>query len=155
DLGTGTAQIPIELCRQCPGARVRAVDAAANMLSFARQNVVRAGLAERIVLERVDAKRLPYPDHGCAAIVSNSIIHHIPHPLEVLTEVARIAAPGGMIFFRDLLRPADDATVRQLVETYAADATPRQRELFEASLRAALTVDEVRALVGRLGFDGK
>ena len=51
-----------------------------------------------------------------------------------------------MIFIRDLLRPADDATVEQLVATYAAGANEHQRQLFDQSLRAALDLDEARAL---------
>src|SRR5262245_58017790 len=39
DLGAGTAQIPIELCRRLPDVRVVAVDAAASMLAVAEQNV--------------------------------------------------------------------------------------------------------------------
>lgn len=151
DLGTGTAQIPIELCRQEPSARVVAVDSAANMLNVARQNVQNAGLADRIRLQWVDAKRLPYRSGRFANVISNSIVHHVPDPREALDEVWRVAAPGGLVFFRDLFRPADDRTVRHLVETYAAGANRHQQQMFEDSLRAALTVEEVRRLVAELG----
>src|SRR5919199_708131 len=50
DVGTGTAQIPLELCRQVPGVRVVGVDLATAMLDVGRQNVTRAGLAGRIEL---------------------------------------------------------------------------------------------------------
>src|SRR5437867_3719734 len=59
DVGTGTAQIPIELCRQNAAVNVVAVDLAEHMLRVAKENVERAGLANRIRLERVDAKRPP------------------------------------------------------------------------------------------------
>ena len=150
DLGTGTAQIPIELCRQEPSACVVAVDSAANMLNVARQNVQNAGLAGRIRLQRVDAKRLPYRTGRFANVISNSIVHHVPDPREVLDEAWRVAAPGGLVFFRDLFRPADDRTVRHLVETYAAGANRHQQQMFEDSLRAALTVEEIRPLVAHL-----
>src|SRR5262245_38778477 len=39
DLGTGTAQIPIELCRRVDWIEAIAVDAAANMLDLARRNI--------------------------------------------------------------------------------------------------------------------
>src|SRR5439155_11509082 len=35
DVGTGTAQIPLELCRQSPTARVTAIDVACEMLAVA------------------------------------------------------------------------------------------------------------------------
>src|SRR5918999_766324 len=62
DLGTGTALIPIELCRRTEDVRVMAVDAAVSMLELARFNLEVAGLTERIQLAHVDAKQLPYPD---------------------------------------------------------------------------------------------
>ena len=151
DLGTGTAQIPVELCRQQPDARVLAVDSAENMLDVARQNVRQAGLAGRIRLKRVDAKRLPYPDGQFTNVISNSIVHHLPDPREVLAEAWRVVAPGGLVFFRDLLRPESDGTVRRLVETYTAGANRHQQQMFEDSLRAALTVEEIGRLVAELG----
>jgi ubiquinone/menaquinone biosynthesis C-methylase UbiE len=153
DLGTGTAQIPIELCRQAPEAQIVAVDLAEHMLTVARANVRRAGLDGHIRLERCDAKRLAYADDTFAAVMSNSIVHHIPEPGLVLAEMVRVVGPGAVLFVRDLLRPVDDGQVRQLVAAYAGDANAHQRQMFEDSLRAALTVAEVRALVAGLGLD--
>ncbi|MEX0679399.1 MAG: class I SAM-dependent methyltransferase [Pirellulales bacterium] len=154
DLGTGTARIPIELCAQSPEARVVAIDLAEEMLRLAAANVARAGLSRRIRFERQDAKRLPFDDGRFAAVMSNSIVHHIPEPAAVLAESLRVLRkPGGLIFIRDLARPYDDAQVQNLVDTYAADSNAQQRRLFEDSLRAALSMDEIRALVAGLGFD--
>src|SRR5260221_11576725 len=55
DVGTGTAQIPIEFCRQSPTGNVDAVDAALYMLAVALKNVRQAGLEQRIALRIVDA----------------------------------------------------------------------------------------------------
>jgi ubiquinone/menaquinone biosynthesis C-methylase UbiE len=154
DLGTGTAQIPIELCRQCPTLRVLAIDLSAEMLKLAARNVAAAGLSERIRLQQVDAKRLPFADGQFAAVMSNSIVHHIPDPRGTLADAVRVLhRPRGLLFIRDLARPRDDAEVQQLVATYAADANDHQRQLFDDSLRAALSVAEIRALVQQLGFD--
>ncbi len=153
DVGTGTAQIPIELCRNAAGVRVVAVDAACHMIELARANVLRAGLAERIHLDVCDAKQLPFADGSFDAVLSNSIVHHIPRPETVLAEMARVARPGGRIFVRDLARPCDDAALRRLVEQYAAGANDHQRQMFADSLHAALTLGEVRDLVATLGHD--
>jgi ubiquinone/menaquinone biosynthesis C-methylase UbiE len=153
DVGTGTGQIPLELCRKHPGVQVMAIDLAEHMLSRGRINVERAGLAGRIRLEKVDAKRMPYADHSFAAVMSNSIVHHIPEPDKVLAEMVRVLQPGGVIFVRDLLRPATDQEVHHLVELYAGDANAHQRTMFDASLRAALTLTEIQMLVAGLTFD--
>ena len=153
DLGTGTAQIPIELCLQNPRASVVAIDLAEPMLRLAAENVARRGLSARIALEQVDAKGLPFADGQFAAVMSNSIVHHIPEPRTALAEAVRVLRkPGGLIFVRDLARPVDDDQVRQLVETYAAGCNDHQRQLFDASLRAALSVEEIRALVDAAGL---
>lgn len=153
DLGTGTAQIPILLCQQWADCRVMAVDAAVSMLDLARYNLEIANLTHRIQLAQADAKQLPFREAMFDVVMSNSIIHHIPQPLAVLREAVRVTRPGGVLFFRDLLRPQTREELEHLVQTYAADANPHQRQMFANSLRAALSLDEVRELVQNLGFN--
>jgi ubiquinone/menaquinone biosynthesis C-methylase UbiE len=153
DVGAGTAQIPIELCRRHSSAEVAAIDLAEHMLQVGRDNVRRAGLDNRIRLERKDAKKMSYADGAFGAVISNSIVHHIPEPAAVFAEMTRVAAPGGLLFVRDLLRPADADTLQDLVNVYAAGANDHQRKMYAASLHAALTLDEVRGYLAALGFD--
>src|SRR6516225_5919828 len=152
DVGTGTAQIPIELCRQAPTAQVVGIDLAAHMLRVGQDNIARAGLVERIRLQQCDAKHTPFAGGEFAAVISNSIVHHIPEPVDVLAEMVRLVRPGGLLFVRDLLRPADEATLTHLVAAYAGDANAHQQQMFSDSLRAALTLGEIRDLVATLGF---
>ena len=84
--------------------------------------------------------------------MSNSLIHHLPDPPQALVELVRIVSRGGMLFVRDLFRPASPAVIDQLVDTYAAGATTHQRQLLADSLRAALTLDEVREAIRGLSF---
>jgi ubiquinone/menaquinone biosynthesis C-methylase UbiE len=161
DVGTGTARIPILLCVRLPGAAVTATDLSDAMLAVARANVDRAGLGARITLAKADAKALRFGDGAFDAVVSNTILHHIPDPEPALREMWRVIAAGGALFVRDLARPSSDAEVATLVENYGgapATADPadvashaRQRALFEASLRAALTVPEIAAMLERIG----
>ena len=153
DVGTGTAQIPIELCQQAPQAQVLAIDMASEMLKVAEENVRRAGLEGRLRLEIADAKGPRYANRSFGAVISNSIVHHIPEPKQVLSEMLRVVRPGGTVFVRDLLRPADKAAVAHLVATYAGDATLHQQQMFGDSLRAALTLAEIRQLVTHLGCE--
>jgi ubiquinone/menaquinone biosynthesis C-methylase UbiE len=152
DLGTGTAQIPIELCRHAKNIHVTAADAARHMLDLANHNVDRAGLQNQITLELADAKKLTFDDATFDGVISNSIIHHIPDPLVCLQEAARVTRLGGLLYFRDLLRPADQAELEKLVNLYGPGAgvsseADHQRTMFAESLHAALTLDEIRKLV--------
>ena len=152
DLGVGTAQIPIEICTLCADCHLLGVDLAENMLQLGRRRVAAEGLGDRILLELQDAKRLPYANHRFDAVISNSIVHHVPEPERVFAEAIRVVTGNGLLFFRDLLRPADEPTLRQLVATYAGGEPAHARQMFEGSLWAALTVDEVRAIVVGLRF---
>lgn len=152
DVGTGTAQIPIELCRQSPTIRLTAVDLADEMLAIAGRNVKAAGLAGRIALEKVNGRELPYANNQFGSVVSNSIIHHIPNPIDCFREIVRVCRAGGSLFVRDLLRPDSMAELERLVNLHAAGANNHQRMLFANSLHAALTLDEVQSLVQELGF---
>lgn len=160
DVGTGSALIPIELCARTTHLAVVAIDLSDGMLALAKRNVDRAGLDGRISLTKVDAK-------GTSALgtfdatVSNSIVHHIPSPSDALSEMWARTKPGGVLFVRDLFRPATDEALRALVLRYrgtppeeaaARACFDRQEESFRASLAAALTVDEVRAIVAPLGI---
>ncbi len=152
DMGTGPARIPVALCQADPLARVLAIDLADHMLKVAHANIQAAGLSRRIRLVRGDAKHLAQPDGAFEGVVSNTLIHHIPHPGPALAEMARLVAPGGTLLVRDLARPTDLATLTELVKTYAGAESPAAQALFHASLHAALTIDEVRSLLNGLGL---
>lgn len=153
DLGTGTALIPVELCKQHPDCRVMAVDMAVSMLDLAIYNVEGAGLADRIKLNQADAKRLGFRDQMFDVVISNSIIHHIPEPLECLREMQRVTRVGGILFVRDLMRPQNGEMLAQLVQTYTGEETEYSQKLFADSLHAALSLGEIREMVRQLGFD--
>jgi SAM-dependent methyltransferase len=129
DVGTGTALIPIELCRRGDQWRVVAVDLARSMLDVGGKNVAEAGLAHAIELKLVDAKRLPFNDGAFPVVMSNSIIHHIPHPADCLAEMIRVvASQGGLLFVRDLLRPDTESHLKHLVQAYAGDSDAHQQK---------------------------
>ena len=152
DMGTGTALIPIELCQKHEDCRVMAIDMAVNMLDLARYNIELEGLIDRITLAQVDAKEMPYQDSMFNTVMSNSIIHHIPEPIECVREVVRVTATGGIIFFRDLLRPDTDEAVKQIVQQYTGQENEHSQQMFDDSLRAARSVEEVRAIATEFGF---
>ena len=152
DLGTGTALIPVALCERVEECRVMACDMSASMLDLAVYNLAVTAAAERIQLDQADAKQLNYEDDEFDIVISNSIVHHIPEPLVALREAVRVVKPGGLLFFRDLMRPESSNEVDDLVATYAAEANKHQRQMFDDSLRAALTLEEMRELVITLGF---
>lgn len=152
DLGTGPAHIPLLVCARDGAAHVTALDLAHHMLRVARRNVEAAGMAARVELVHGDAKDLGLPDGAFDVVYSNTILHHIPDPRPFLREAARVLRPGGVLLIRDLFRPVDAARLEALVREHAAECTPDQRALFAASLHAAFTPEELRALCDECGL---
>lgn len=153
DLGTGNARIPLELCRRVANCRVMAADKSRAMLELARYVIEIAGRRDRIQLDYCDAKQMLYKNGMFDLVMCNGTLHHFADPTVVLSESWRVTAPGGGMFFRDLLRPDDGTALESLVTTYAGEATLHQQKLFRDSLRASLTIAELREYVSDMGLD--
>ncbi|MEO8269417.1 MAG: class I SAM-dependent methyltransferase, partial [Aureliella sp.] len=152
DVGTGTALIPIELCRRFRLCRIVAMDAASSMLELAKLNIAINQCELRIQVHRGDAKQLEFADDLFDGVMANSWHHHLPDPAVGLSQQWRVCKPSGWLFCRDLLRPDDDAEVERLVCTHAEGETPSNQQLLRQSLHAALTLDEVRQIAEPLGI---
>ncbi len=166
DAGTGTALIPLELAGRGLAVDITAADLAEEMLVVARRNLVAAGFQQTadsdpwqragsvIRLLKADCKQLSDETVSFDAVISNSIVHHIPEPRAVLRECWRVLRSGGLLFVRDLLRPDNLATLDRLVIAHAGQANPHARQMFRDSLHAALTVEEVKLLLQSLQITG-
>jgi ubiquinone/menaquinone biosynthesis C-methylase UbiE len=154
DLGTGPGHIPLLVCETIPGARVVGVDLAHHMLAIAGRRRAGSPHAARLAFRHADVKNLPFEDHSFDAVFSNTIMHHLADPRPFLREAARVVRPGGVLLIRDLFRPPDVSTLERLVAEHAAGATPPQQQMLRASLIAALTPDELRALATELELGG-
>lgn len=152
DVGTGTARIPILMCQHQPQYLITGIDLAQSMLIIGQRNVAEAGLTQRIRLEQVDSKKMPYPDLEFDMLISNSLAHHLPDPLSFFVEIKRLVRPGGAILIRDLIRPENDIIVNNLVAQIGGNYDAHQQQLFHDSLKAALTLAEVQELIDRVGL---
>lgn len=151
DLGCGPADICIRTARALPEWAIEGVDAGPNMLDFARDEIERAGLTDRVSLTLA---RLPDPLGGRLydCVISNSLLHHLPVPAILWTSISRLARPGAWIQVMDLERPNSPADADALVGRYAAGEPEVLRDDFRNSLHAAWRVDEVRDQLREAGL---
>ena len=153
DVGCGPAQIPVKILRRLPNTWFVALDRFPNMLACARQKAVRAGVSERLSLVRSDGQRLPFPDHAFSVVICNSVLHHVREPVEFLREIIRVAARGGAVLVRDLRRPSRPFLSWHLWRHGRRYSGPMRR-LFNASVRAAYTVEELEEMLSLAGANG-
>ncbi|MCA9645444.1 MAG: class I SAM-dependent methyltransferase [Myxococcales bacterium] len=154
DLGCGSADIPVRLARAFAAWKIDAVDGAEAMLAHGRRLVDREGLGSRISLTRALLPDLPLPAHAYDLVISNSLLHHLHEPRVMWQSVRRLAKPTAYVIVMDLFRPDSETEVKHLVDTYAGDAPDVLKRDFEASLRAAFTVEEVKQQLAAAALGG-
>jgi ubiquinone/menaquinone biosynthesis C-methylase UbiE len=152
DIGCGPGHIPLQLVTECPNVDVVALDLSKNMLLVALKHQEECENGEQVEFVLADAKGIGAEDDFFDSVFSNSILHHIPEPIDFLSEAWRVLKPGGMLLIRDLFRPDNEQRARELVEMYAGEETQHAQDLFYASLCAALRPDELDALVKKIGI---
>lgn len=145
DLGCGPADVPVRLARAASAAHITAVDGSEEMLSLARQAVRAARLTECITLHHGRVPGLPLPEHSFDAVLSKDMLHHLPDPQALWSEVRRLGRPGAAVCVMDLVRPSSPLEAREIVERVSSREHRLLKEDFYNSLCAAFTVEEVRA----------
>ena len=151
DLGCGPADIPIRLARSCAGFNIVGVDASAPMINLAQEAIHEAKCSERI---RISCQRIQdvVLEERADAIVSNSLVHHVPNPFQFWYALKQLAKPGAPVLVMDLLRPESTEEAQVLVDRYAADEPEQLRLDFYNSLLAAFSEDEVAAHIAEMNL---
>ncbi len=151
DWGGGQGELAAAFAKAYPACRVDVVDAAEVMLAHGRRRLP-AALADRVTFIHayVPADPLPGRDYDC--VLANSLLHHAPDPLLFWRTLAALGRPDARVCVMDLIRPADAATARGLVDRLAQGLDPLIAADFLASLHAAYTLDEVRAQLRAAGL---
>jgi hypothetical protein len=86
------------------------------------------------------------------AAVSNSLVHHVPNPLQFWHKLRLAVKPGSPVLVMDLLRPDSPEEAQSIVDRYAAGAPDILRRDFYNSLLAAFTEDEISAQLARMNL---
>ena len=151
DLGCGPADISIRLARSCPGFNIVGVDASAPMLTLAQEAIHEANYSERIrvVCERIQDVVL---EERADAIISNSLVHHVPNPFQFWHAIKQLAKPGAPVLVMDLRRPESTEEAQALVDHHASGESEQLRLDFYNSLLAAFSEDEVAAHLAEMNF---
>ena len=151
DLGCGPGDIPLRVARRHFTCRVTGIDASQPMITYAEQAVHKAGFHDRVqfLCQRFQDVNLSPP---ADAMISNSLVHHVPNPLRFWYSLKTLLKPGAPILVMDLLRPESPEAAQAIVDEQAAGEPERLREDFYYSLLAAFTEDEVAAQLAELNL---
>ncbi|HZC67844.1 MAG TPA: methyltransferase domain-containing protein [Nitrospirales bacterium] len=151
DLGCGPADIPIRLAHKLPRCRITGVDGSAPMIAIGQEAIRVAGLADRITLRCERFQNTVLPERA-EAVTSNSLLHHVPNPLQFWYAVKKLAQPVAVVLVMDLLRPESPEAAQAIVDKYAAGEPSILRRDFYNSLLASFTEDDVAAQLAEMNL---
>lgn len=108
--------------------------------------LTRAGRRSRanVGLVRADATRLPLRDHCADAACATLVVMLVPEPVDALTEMMRIATPGGWLLVMVPCRPTGPAS---------ALTGPISDRISSFAGARAFTPDELSILLDELGCE--
>ncbi len=150
DIGCGSARMLITLAYELPGMRFTGTDISQEMIEIARENILEAGLEDRISLVVASAEALQtFPAAGFDVVQCHGAFSGWLEPLKTLDEVRRILRPGGILYIRDWNRAAPES---ELVPYFEA-ASPEQARRVRMAYESSYTFEEFKALLGRSPFE--
>ncbi len=149
DIGTGTGyMLGVLADRFC---KVIAVDPAETMLEIARHRPEVATSAN-IEFRQGSLSRLPIASGEVDLAIASLVLHHIEHPAEALTELARCVKPGGRL----MVVEQEIHDIQEFRTRMGDDSWGFQPEIMEQLFRDAGFVDtRLRPLASARPANGK
>jgi ubiquinone/menaquinone biosynthesis C-methylase UbiE len=140
DLGCGTGAA----IREAAPAVRRAVGFDLSREMIAKARTLAAGIANVEFREGDVTSPLPFSDDEFTAIVCTTAFHHFPKPLDTISEMSRVLAPGGRVVIADFNRRnpvvfAADVALKRLQPSHFGLRSPSQvmRDLCAAGFARA------------------
>jgi ubiquinone/menaquinone biosynthesis C-methylase UbiE len=130
EVGAGTGNF-LSLFAATAG-RLVATDLTPGMLRVARERNPSMGIVCG------DGRRLPFPDTTFDLVTSAHAMHHIPEPVAVLREMARIVRPDGHVLVVDLAAPDEPEAAARADEVMTIRDPSHARSLTTGDMRSAL-----------------
>ena len=152
DLGCGPADICILFAGAYPACHVFGVDGSKTMLACAAKNIADRRLTQKITLLEGLIPEVKLPAKPYSAIISNSLLHHLPDPMILWKTITSYAKTGTAVQVMDLIRPPNEAAAQAIVTQYAANEPEVLQTDFYHSLLAAYRIEEVEGQLDKAGL---
>lgn len=154
DLGCGPGDVSIRFARAHPHCEVHGMDGSEAMLRFGVVLLDRSpGVRRRVRLCRGFLPDARPPLDTYDAVISNSLLHHLPDPQVLWQSVRRFAGKGAPVFVMDLLRPPREAAAREMMTRYTGSEPEVLQRDFYNSLAAAFEIGEIKSQLSEAGLD--
>jgi O-methyltransferase StaMB len=112
DVGCGIGGPGVRIAR-LTGARVTGISVSQEQIRCANSLAESAGVAERVVFQRANAMKLPFPTQSFDAAIAIESFFHMPDRGQVLAQICRSLRPGGRLVLTDSFERAPIPVAKQ------------------------------------------
>jgi len=142
DLGSGGGiDVLLSARRVAPDGKAYGLDMTDEMLTLARENQQKAGLAN-VEFLKGEIENIPLPDNSVDVIISNCVINLSADKDRVIAEAFRVLKPGGRFAVSDVVVRGD-----------VPERVRRSMELWVGCVAGALEEREYRDKLAAAGFE--
>jgi ubiquinone/menaquinone biosynthesis C-methylase UbiE len=162
DIGCGTGILSTLVMKQ-GAARLTCGDISEYMLGQCRKKIIAQGYsAEKVDFRPLDAESLPYDDKCFDVVVSGMLVGLVPNQQKVVSEMARVLRPGGLLAFSthapECWWETSDSAFRAVPKRYTLgyriEYWPRKGlEIQRMLVQAGLVDVQIRKLFWQDNFD--
>jgi demethylmenaquinone methyltransferase/2-methoxy-6-polyprenyl-1,4-benzoquinol methylase len=135
DVATGTGDLALLLARKIEGVNVTGVDLSEGMLEIGQNKVAKAGLSNRITMQKADCLALPFADNSFDCVTVAYGVRNFEHLDRGYAEMARVLRPGGMLCVIELSVPTAQPA-KALYHFYTRHIIPAVGRFVSADSRA-------------------
>jgi ubiquinone/menaquinone biosynthesis C-methylase UbiE len=153
DIACGPGFLTMAFAKACASAR--GVDATPAFVERARR-VAAERQIENVSFAQGDVNALAEAEGSFDVVACRAAFHHFPDPARVLSEMTRVAKPGGTLLVADLYgnEESAQATLQDRIERLCDPTHVRALPLSEFDrLVRDQKLEVVRRLTGELGYD--
>ncbi len=97
DVGTGTGFCAYQVLSKFPDAKMRCVDISEKMLMAARKKLINNFPRSELYFEISSADQFEFQPETFDLVTMNSVLHHLPKPIEVFQKAFKSLVTGGLI----------------------------------------------------------
>lgn len=104
EVGSGTGWISIGIAKYNPNVEITCIDLSENMIKVAKSNSNQENVGDRVSFQVGSAVDIPFEDNSFDTVYCHNMLHHIPDPEKMVSEMSRVLKNDGGLFIRDLIR---------------------------------------------------
>jgi SAM-dependent methyltransferase len=150
EVGCGTGALSAAIVSRCDPKSLVAIDPSEGFLAKARTDVA----DRRADFRQGDAQAISVESASRDAVVSALTLNFVPDRAKALSEMKRVARPGGAVAFYVWDYPGGGLEFLRAFWTHAAALDPKGAELTEARRFSFCTPDGLTALALEAGLEG-